>query len=233
LVEKTQMNVFRLVLYVVVLYGACVAGLFRIRAQNSSKHYTKQTHIARQLPWATLLLTVAIGIPTTLQFFFPSILVLFRRDATAFWAGDWWRVLTPLFVQDGGLSGSIFNLLSLLIVGSISERLWGSVGWLVIFFLGGIAGEFIALAWQPIGAGNSLANFSLAASVATLSLGRGALSLERITACLALGAGVWLLALHDIHGAAVALGAAISLILIWFDKRWPQDASPPKSASQN
>ncbi len=157
------MDVFRSLLYVIVLYGACAAGVVRIRAQSGSPmHFTKPTHFKRQLPWATLLLIVAIGIPTTLQFFLPSILMLFRRDTSAFLAGDWWRVLTPHFVQDGGVIGSIFNLLSLLLVGSVAEHLWGRIRWLTIFFLGGISSEIISLAWQPVGAGNSLANFSLA-----------------------------------------------------------------------
>ncbi|HEY2828177.1 MAG TPA: rhomboid family intramembrane serine protease [Pirellulales bacterium] len=224
--KKNSMDMFRLLLYVIVLYGACTAGLFRIRAQSGlTRHSTKLTQLMRQLPWATLLLIVAIGIPTTLQFFFPSILMLFRRDASAFLAGDWWRVLTPLFVQDGGVSGSIFNLLSLLFVGSVAEHLWGRVRWLIIFFLGGISSEIISLAWQPVGAGNSLANFSLAASVAAICFTRDPLPLERVAACLALGAGAWLLALHDNHGAAVAVGAVIALMLIWFDNRRPQRAS--------
>jgi membrane associated rhomboid family serine protease len=218
------MDVFRALLYVIVLYGACAAGLFRIRAQSGIMHSTVPTHFTRQLPWTTLLLILAIGIPTTLQFFFPSILMLFRRDASAFLTGDWWRVLTPLFVQDGNVSGSIFNILSLLVVGSVAEHLWGGVRWLIIFFLGGISSEIISLAWQPVGAGNSLANFSLAASVAAMSLTRDPLPLERITACLVLGGGVWLLALHDNHGAAVAAGAVIAFILIRFDSRQPQHA---------
>jgi len=48
-----------------------------------------------------MLLTVAV--PTTLQFFFPSVLTLFERDYMRFLVGDWWRLITPLFVQDGAL----------------------------------------------------------------------------------------------------------------------------------
>jgi membrane associated rhomboid family serine protease len=204
-------------LYVIVLYGACVAGLLRIRTQMGlTRDLTKPASAMQQLPWATLLLTVAIGIPTSLQFVFPSLLTLFRRDAGAFLAGDWWRVLTPLLVQDGGVSGSVFNLISLILVGSVAERLWGSARWLTIFFLGGILSEFIALAWQPVGAGNSLANFSLAGSISMLCLTGNPPRLERTAACLSLGAGLWLLVLHDHHGAAVASGSLIAIALIWF-----------------
>ena len=164
---------------------------------------------------ATLLLTLAIAISTTLQFFFPVILRIFERDYTRFLAGDWWRLITPLFVQDGGIRGSIFNLVSLILVGIIAERLWGSQRWLIIFFTGGILSELIAFAWQPVGAGNSVANFSLAASLAVWCLTLNPSRPVRIAALLALGAGVLLLLFQDIHGIAMLLGAAIALILIW------------------
>jgi membrane associated rhomboid family serine protease len=163
---------------------------------------------------------LAVAVPTTLQFFFPSVLTLFERDYMRFLAGDWWRLITPLFVQDGGISGSIFNLVSLLLVGSAAEQLWGSRRWLLIWFIGGVLSEIIAFAWQPVGAGNSVANFSLAASVAVLCLTRNSLRPARVAALLALGAGVSLLLLNDIHGAAAMLGAVIAIVLIWFDRRW-------------
>jgi rhomboid protease GluP len=127
------------------------------------------------VPYATLLLMLAITVPTTLQFFFPIILQMFERDYARFLAGDWWRILTPLFVQDGGVSGSIFNLVSLLLVGIVAEKIWGSQRWLIIFFAGGILSEMIGFAWQPVGAGNSVANFGLAASIAVFCLGVNAL----------------------------------------------------------
>ncbi len=167
-------------LYIIVLYCAFMAGVIRFRTENSSSISSTEpaNFMLSHPPWATLSLFVAIGILTILQFSFPYILTLFRRDTVAFLAGDWWRVITPLLVQDGGVSGSIFNLVSLLIVGSIAERLWGSRRWLIIFFLGGVLCEVIALAWQPVGAGNSGADFALAASVAIICLTRNPLRLE-------------------------------------------------------
>lgn len=169
------------------------------------------------MPYATLLLMLAITIPTTLQFFFPSLLQMFERDYARFLAGDWWRILTPLFVQDGGLNGSIFNLVSLLLVGTIAEKIWGSQRWLIIFFAGGILSEMIGFAWQPVGAGNSVANFGLAASIAVFCLTINTPRAVRITAILALGAGVILMFLRDIHGPAMMIGAGIALIFTWLN----------------
>lgn len=63
------------------------------------------------------------------------------RDYSRFLAGEWWRLITPLFVQDGGVTGSLFNLVSLFLVGCVAERHWGSQRWLIIFFVGGIRRE--------------------------------------------------------------------------------------------
>jgi membrane associated rhomboid family serine protease len=101
--------------------------------------------------------------PSTLPvspLFHPAILVLFQRDFTRFMHGEWWQLVTPLFVQDGGVPGTSFNMVSLLLVGILAEKLCGSLPVLLIFFIGGILGEIASLAWQPIGAGNSVANFA-------------------------------------------------------------------------
>jgi membrane associated rhomboid family serine protease len=212
------MELFLSLLYVTALCGASMAGIIRIRTEKERARLSGEIKQYRQcFPWTTLLITVAIGLPTTLQFFFPRILLMLRRDAAAFWAGEWWRVITPLFVQDGGVTGSVFNLVSLLVVGSIAEFLWGSRRWLILFFLGGVASEAVSLAWQPIGAGNSVANFCLAASVAVVCLAYKPLRLERLGAGLTLGAGLWLLVLRNNHGAAIAVGAIIGWVLIRFE----------------
>jgi hypothetical protein len=108
---------------------------------------------------------------------------------------------------------------SLLLVGVTAERLWGSQRWLVIFFAGGLLSQLIAFAWQPIGAGNSVANFSLAGSVAVLCLALKASRVVQIAASLALGAGLILLFLKDIHGPAMIFGILIALLLLRLDRR--------------
>jgi membrane associated rhomboid family serine protease len=204
-------------LYIVGIYGAYLAGSFYLRTQSDGQ-------APRKIPYATIALMVAIAIPTTLQFFFPEILQLFERNYERFLAGDWWRIVTSLFVQDGGMSGSIFNLVSLLLIGTVAETFWGSRKWLIIFFTGGILSQLAGFVWQPIGAGNSVANFSLAASVATLCLFLRSSRPVKISAACAVGAGVILLLLRDIHGFAVLLGVSIALFLIRLDR--PKQQGP-------
>lgn len=194
------------------LYAACTAGFSFIR-NRAVQPLRTATAPAYRFPRATCLLVVTVALPTTLQFFFPEILSTFRRDYARFLSGDWWRLITPLFVQDGGVAGAVFNIVSLLLVGGIAEQVWGSKRMIGIFFVGGIVGEAVAFAWQPIGAGNSVGNFSLAASVAVACFAPQAGRVARLAAVLALSADVVLVLHKDIHGAAAVAGIILALLL--------------------
>jgi membrane associated rhomboid family serine protease len=205
------MSILFPILYSIELFSAFTAGVIELRSQTDSP--------ARKMPWMTLSLLLAIGVPSTLQIFFPQFELLLRRDAGRIVAGEWWRIITALFVQDGGVRGGVFNLWSLLLVGIVAERLWGGRRWLILFFVGGVLSELVAMKWKPVGAGNSVANFSLASSVVILSISRGRNPPKLIAASIAVGSGLCLLLLQDIHGAAVSIGAAIAAVLIFASPR--------------
>jgi hypothetical protein len=82
-----------------------------------------------------------------------------------------------------------------------------------IFFVGGVVSEAVAFAWQPIGAGNSVGNFSLSASVAVACLAPQAGRMTQLAALLALSADAVLVLLKDIHGAAAVAGITPALAL--------------------
>ncbi len=199
-------------LYSVGLYAAYLAATTQ-GAKVSGAPRGARSFADRRLPRATLWLMAAIGIPTTLQFFFPALLTLFERNSSRFATGEWWRIVTPLFVQDGGMSGSCFNLIALFFVGSAAERHWGSRGCLFVFLAGGVVTEVIGFAWQPVGAGNSVGNFALAGGVAFACLTPDPPRLARVMALLALSADLWLLLVRDIHGAAASVGIALVLLM--------------------
>jgi membrane associated rhomboid family serine protease len=48
--------------------------------------------------------------------------------------GDWWRTLTSLFVQDGGVAGTVSNLAFLLVMGVLTEQVLAAWQWLVCYF---------------------------------------------------------------------------------------------------
>jgi membrane associated rhomboid family serine protease len=117
-------------------------------------------------PWATTVAVIIVGIPTLAQFAVaPWILNSLERNWTLIARGQVWRLLTSLVVQDGGVAGAIFNLVALAIVGFAAEQVWGPWRWTVIALSGALAGELWGKIVQPVGAGNSVAVFSLAASL--------------------------------------------------------------------
>ena len=134
-------------LYVLGLYGAFMAGSLYLRTPLAGP-VSQPRNIITRFPIATVALFVAVGIPSLIQFFEPAVLVLLQRDFTRFMLGEWWRLVTPLFVQDGSTAGTFFNLISLLLIGTLAEQFWGSLPVLLIFFSGGSMGELAGFAWQ-------------------------------------------------------------------------------------
>jgi membrane associated rhomboid family serine protease len=205
-----------------------------------------------RLPVATLAVFAVTATCSILQFPFPALLSSLRRDPAALAAGQWWRVVTPLAVQDGGVAGTIFNLLFLAVLGTLAERLLGSRRWLLLYGLGGLVGEAVGYAWDPNGAGNSVALCGLAGAVLAMALLRpgrvpaptlavaaifaGAVTqfwpltvavavvafpasrarprlAGRIAGVLGVLVAATLLALRDVHGAALAAGLAAGAVL--------------------
>jgi len=162
--------------------------------------------------------------------------------------GQWWRTVTALFVQDGGVLGTVSNLAFLAL---LAERLAGPRWWLVACFGAGLAGELAGYAWQPTGAGNSVAVCGLAGLVVVALLAGIRLApMAVLWWCGALLAGVWgtgallagiggavavqaarpwavaagrLAAASDLHGAALLAGVAIAAAT---RPRWPAPPDP-------
>lgn len=117
---------------------------------------------------AVLGVTAAVSIAGLLT---DSVLLTLRRDAIALSDGQLWRLLTSLLVQDGGIAGTVFNLLGLALVGVAAERRLGRRAWLVAYLVGGLSGEVAGWAgWQPDGAGNSVGVCGLAGALAVVVL---------------------------------------------------------------
>ncbi|HEX6499062.1 MAG TPA: rhomboid family intramembrane serine protease [Micromonosporaceae bacterium] len=199
------MNDVAPVLYAVVLGGAVWAG-FRLIAERGS--------IGNQrVPVATITALVVVGVPTLIQLTaVPSLLGHLERDRNLIGDGEMWRLATALVAQDGGPGGAVFNLVSLAFVGAVAERIWGSARWTLIALVSGVAGELWGLLVQPVGAGNSVVVFGLAASVAVTAVRGGNRATCVVAAVCLLVAGALLLT-ADIHGGAAAAGAGCGLAL--------------------
>lgn len=103
-----------------------------------------------------VLMTVAGGSQN------PDILRLFgAKDNSLIQAGEYWRLLTPMFLHIGGLH-LWFNSTALLTIGGPVERIYGKVRFLLIYLFAGIFGNLSSYMFSPhLSAGASGAIFGL------------------------------------------------------------------------
>ena len=148
---------------------------------------------------------------------------LLGRDADALAAGEWWRIVTPLFVQDGGWAGLVFNLVALLLLGTLVESIFGRPTLAVAYFAAGLVSEVFAYTLLPNQgfAGNSVADLGLAGLIAIAAVAGSersvpTTSLARIIGAVGLAAGVWLAVIANLHAVGyfvgVLVGAAVLLL---------------------
>jgi rhomboid protease GluP len=62
--------------------------------------------------------------------------------------GQWWRIVTAMFVHANFLH-VLLNMIVLWSIGRFTERLFGRVGFIVLYLFAGIGGNLASLAWQP------------------------------------------------------------------------------------
>jgi membrane associated rhomboid family serine protease len=118
----------------------------------------------RRPPVATAVVFIITAATSVLGLVRPGVLAALERTPEGL-HGQWWRSFTALFVQDGGVVGTVSNLAFLLVLGALAEQVLGSRRWLVCYFGAGLAGELAGYAWQPRGAGNSVAICGLAGAL--------------------------------------------------------------------
>ena len=110
---------------------------------------------------ATMLLASASGVG-----FNQALLLLGGKFGPAIDAGEYWRFLTPIFLH-GGLIHLAFNSYALYALGPESERIYGSVRFLVIYILAGLAGSIASYVRSPgLSIGASGAIFGLIGTLA-------------------------------------------------------------------
>ncbi len=166
-------------------------------------------------PWPAVVAVIVIGVPSLGQFAWPRLGEALMRDPDAtLHHGQWWRVLTALLAQDGGVVAAIFGLVVVAVVMLIGNAVFG--WWLAaLLFLGcSVVLNLGALGWQP-GGGTSFASDGLLMAIsARLALDGG--RAQRWAAAVQVSAGVVLIAAGDAHGVALLLGFALGAALTAF-----------------
>ena len=167
-----------------------------------------------KIPVVTICVLAATGVVTSLQLFSPAVLPALERVPGSVSAGQWWRLITPLFVHADGWRQIAFNFSAIAVVGTFVERIFGRLNWLVLYFVSGIVGELTGMRWQPTGAGASVAGCGLLGALAIWLMARNRTPGGRFGgAFILLGAAV-LVFLRDIHGPPIFSGAVLAGVML-------------------
>jgi membrane associated rhomboid family serine protease len=124
------------------------------------------------LPVVTLVATAVAAAAAVAQYTLPAMTPALQRGNVLPAPGQWWRLVTPLLVQTLGWYQVVANLVTLVIIGAITECLLGRWLWLALFCAGTLGGQAAAFAWHQPGGGDSIAICGLAGGVAVALLAR-------------------------------------------------------------
>jgi rhomboid protease GluP len=109
----------------------------------------------------TVVVAVLTGVVAALAFVYPELQTALRRDPAALESGVWWRIVSPLLVRTDGWFTLATVLIGTLTAGSLVERDAGRWRWLVLYVTSGVLGQAFGYAWDPYGAGSSVAVLGL------------------------------------------------------------------------
>lgn len=129
---------------------------------------------AHGVPLPAVALWLVVAVPSILQVPLPAVLHALERDPDKIeHHGQVWRMLTSVVVQDGGVAGTVSNLVILAIVGTTAAYVLGARTMTCVFVIGILWFNLVSLALDQAGAGNSGATFALSTTITGFALVRG------------------------------------------------------------
>lgn len=182
---------------------------------------------ARPVPVITLVIIGSTALITGLQFVFPEVLIALRRNREALLAGEWWRMVTPLFVHAYGWWHACVNGVMAITFCPVAERIYGKKLW-ALYFIPGVVGQIFAYLWSPYTAGSSLGIAGVMGGLlAFVVLHRRELSKSVLgSAICGIAAAVALCFARDIHGPPTILGILLAGIMTVREVDQRKAASP-------
>jgi rhomboid protease GluP len=164
-------------------------------------------------PYATLAVFILTAICTAFEFTRHSVVPALERTPAALASHQWWRLITPLFVNPEGWRQIAVNFTALAILGTIVERRFGAARWLILYFASGLVGELAGYAWKPLGAGSSVAIAGLLGALAAI-LAWAAAPQGRVGTAMILGGALVLCYFRDMHGPPILIGFALAALML-------------------
>ena len=150
-----------------------------------------------------------------------------QRESSAISAGQWWRLGTAIFLQDGGWPGTVFNLVMLAVTLRLVGAVWRGLPTVLVFLLGGVlANGLTHLTTGQTGAGNSMATMGLLAAAVVSTVWSRPRSRETLAPFAVFAAATCvLLVARDEHGLALSIGVLGALPF----SRWARRPDKPDS----
>jgi len=174
--------------------------------------------MTQRKPWLTAVVFVVTLICGVTQLLHRPLYDVVVRDAARIDDGQWYRLVTAMFFQDGWAAGLITNLIFLAVLGSVAERVFGRGRWLVLYFGCGLFGQLMSYLWlNPVGAGNSMCCAGLLGALAYVALRPPAgLAMQPHLRIMAIAVPVLAVVdtvLHDNHGLPALLGIVLAFLM--------------------
>ncbi|WP_280698574.1 hypothetical protein [Kitasatospora sp. GP82] len=177
----------------------------------------------RRIPWAAVGLTALALAGVVTQLCWSGAMAAFDSDPSR---SGWWRVVTSVFMQNGGFLGAAWNLATLAVIAAFAEWFWGAPLMLGLLAAGILLPQHIdSLFGQTSGstdprnfAGSSGSTYFLAATLAAALLLRGGdhreNPKEKLLALSApvLGLAVWF-AQSNAHGLVTVYGFVLGALV--------------------
>jgi hypothetical protein len=169
----------------------------------------------RRIPWVAITLTALVVAGLALQLVWSGAMDALDSDPTK---SGWWRTITSVFMQNGGLAGDAWNLATILVIAALAEWFWGH--WLTIglFLVGILLPHHLDVllgvdhvSYDPRNfAGSSGATYFLGATLIFPQLIRTRVLKERLLALglVALGLVMWF-AQDNAHGLVWEYGVVV------------------------
>ena len=160
---------------------------------------------------AAVALVAVVAVPSLIELGWHGIYTaLYRAPDQIKDHHQYWRLLTGSIVQDGGVVGTIFNLVVLFVIATLAVYAWGPVRAIGLFLVGVIGFNLTAtFAFASPGGGNSAATIFLATSMVALAAVRLRAGPALAAAAVVVVAGAVLLAVNDAHGIPILGGLVI------------------------